>query len=824
MKRAARLIALAGASLAAVGAYASTEPLDLFVKTIAGQGDGMVTSVKTTQDHGFVVTGYTHVDSGGRHLFVAKLDSQGNPVWSPTIKVYARDDSEGHDVIETHDGNFIVAGFTDSEGAGKDWLLLEYGPSGDFVWARTWAGSGHDEAHGIVEAFDHTVWVTGFTTSFTTGRKEVVLGELSPAADNLVCARAGKLGWDFSGAAVAEVFGDYGGFCVVGSALDDNLLYDDRYVLLAKFSRAPEFWWADWIGTDTWYERGTSLVRTSDAGLAVAGWGDDDFYGNAGFLIKFDPDAQVDWARIASGAWSYPKTLRSVTETEDGSLVAVGSYTDNSMDDWLLIAKWGLVAGEARWTRGLGGFATLCGHSVVEDADHSLLVTGETPEGDALLARCCCTGLTCVDDVDGPSFSSWSPNQDRFAIVLQAQFTVALDPLGSGHHLPPAMDTVCSSTIHTVYPDGPGTIQDAIDAAANGDVIELSNGEFAGPGNRDLDFHGKCLTVRSQSGDPEDCVIDCEHAGRGFYFHSGEEPCGAVVQGITITDTIDFIGGGIYCIDASPTITQCNIEGSNWNPSGIACVGGHAEITSCRIEGWDAGIDCQFASPRVEHCVIVENSNDGIRLQGADAEINHCTIACNYNCGISLMYSSAVLGNSILWENGEQICILYTEPPSSSIEVYCSDVEDGWSGSHNIYEDPQFCDQRPCGAADRDYHLSKTSPCAPAQQPLCGLIGALDVGCCPELGDSGKGCSADIVPNNGDGFWDYYDDGDCDVDLADLAQLLSNYGCMTGCTHEMGDVWPETGDGMWEDGVDGDGLIDLNDLAELLSQYGDDCN
>jgi|GEM_PF-3596496 len=94
---------------------------------------------------------------------------------------------------------------------------------------------------------------------------------------------------------------------------------------------------------------------------------------------------------------------------------------------------------------------------------------------------------------------------------------------------------------------------------------------------------------------------------------------------------------------------------------------------------------------------------------------------------------------------------------------------------------------------------------------------------CPNPGDAGRFCTADIYPNNADGVWCYDYDGDCVVELADLAQLLGNYGCTAGCTHEMGDVFPKNGDGAWEDGVDGDGVIDLNDLAEMLGQYGDNC-
>jgi hypothetical protein len=50
-------------------------------------------------------------------------------------------------------------------------------------------------------------------------------------------------------------------------------------------------------------------------------------------------------------------------------------------------------------------------------------------------------------------------------------------------------------------------------------------------------------------------------------------------------------------------------------------------------------------------------------------------------------------------------------------------------------------------------------------------------------------------------------DGDDDTDLADLAQLLGNYGMTSGATFEDGDL-------------DGDEDVDLADLAALLGEYG----
>ena len=54
------------------------------------------------------------------------------------------------------------------------------------------------------------------------------------------------------------------------------------------------------------------------------------------------------------------------------------------------------------------------------------------------------------------------------------------------------------------------TIQDAIEAANNGDTVIVAKGTYTGPGNRDIDFLGKAITVKGSTGNPNDCVINCQ--------------------------------------------------------------------------------------------------------------------------------------------------------------------------------------------------------------------------------------------------------------------------------------------------------------------------
>ena len=103
-------------------------------------------------------------------------------------------------------------------------------------------------------------------------------------------------------------------------------------------------------------------------------------------------------------------------------------------------------------------------------------------------------------------------------------------------------------------PDDYSTIQDAIYACIDGDVVIVRPGTYV----EKIDFLGKAITVQSVSG-PEATIIDCQNDGRGFYF--GSEGPDSVLSGFTIRNGyILGQGGGIRIENASPTITNCNIE------------------------------------------------------------------------------------------------------------------------------------------------------------------------------------------------------------------------------------------------------------------------
>ncbi|MBN2376188.1 MAG: hypothetical protein JXD22_07300 [Sedimentisphaerales bacterium] len=215
-----------------------------------------------------------------------------------------------------------------------------------------------------------------------------------------------------------------------------------------------------------------------------------------------------------------------------------------------------------------------------------------------------------------------------------------------------------------LVPSQYGTIQEAINAAAQeGDTVIVADGTYRGGGNRNIYTNGKVITVRSANG-AASCIIDCQGSAtdeyRGFIINNGEEP-NTVVQGFTIRNAYTtYQGGGIWCVDSSPTILGCVFTNNR------SIYGG--------------GIYCRNGSIRIENCTVIDNETDisgtggytagGIDLNNSDgAVVSGCTIQGNiskYGGGLYCTESDATI---------EYCTFIGNEARIRGGGIYCSDAD-----------------------------------------------------------------------------------------------------------------------------------------------------
>ena len=220
------------------------------------------------------------------------------------------------------------------------------------------------------------------------------------------------------------------------------------------------------------------------------------------------------------------------------------------------------------------------------------------------------------------------------------------------------------------------TIQSAMEATLRyeGDTVTLAAGTYAGPGNRDIMFRGKVITVRSTN--PDDpavvaaTVIDCQGSAddphRGFDFHYGEGPACAV-QGLTIINGFAPVGGGgIFCRNTSPLIRRNTIAGNtaDGDGGGIFIRGGAPAIVENTImanttDDDGGGISCRDAAAVISRNVITGNASigdngGGVFLRGGAPSVTNNIIAGNRSedgAGVWLRDCSAVLARNTVAGN-----------------------------------------------------------------------------------------------------------------------------------------------------------------------------
>ncbi len=290
----------------------------LWTKTYGNTGYDEAQSIKQTSDGGFIMVGQTATVDYAGDVYLVKTDANGVLVWSTAFGSAAKSDF-GYSVRQTSDGGYIIAGLTNSTGAGlRDVLLLKTNSTGVLQWSKTYGGAADDEARSVEETADGGFIVSGFTQSYGSGYQMYLIKTNSTG--NVTWSKTFGGGGFELGYSVKQT--SDGGYVLLGySDSYGSGLYD---VLLLKLSATGSITWSKTYGGSA-DDYGLCIHITSDGGYIISG--KTSSYGAGGgdyYLIKTDVNGVHQWSKAYGG--TAIDQAGNVRQTADGGYILTG-YT-----------------------------------------------------------------------------------------------------------------------------------------------------------------------------------------------------------------------------------------------------------------------------------------------------------------------------------------------------------------------------------------------------------------------------------------------------------------------------------------------------------------
>ena len=353
-------------------AYPVNASETVWKKAYGGASDDYGAALVETTDGGFAILGYTESFGAGKTDFwLIKTDEYGTMEWN---KTYGGPDVEyAYSLIQTSDGGYALAGFTNSFGAGKsDFWLIKTDEYGTMEWNQTYGDENlYETANDLVETSDGGYALAGKVASY--------IGSAELDCWLVKTDEFGNMEWNqtYGGEendlALSLIQTSDGGYALAGEQVGTNSSTSRivSHSLLIKTDPSGNMEWNQTYGTGYSNDNSRSILERPDGGYVLPIMMDsavaernDQFS-----IIKTDEVGNIEWSKTYLNPIVYE--ISSLVMTSDGGYVVTGRTSH------FLLLKID-AQGNVEWTRIYGGNRIDSGACVVETSDGGFAAVGST--------------------------------------------------------------------------------------------------------------------------------------------------------------------------------------------------------------------------------------------------------------------------------------------------------------------------------------------------------------------------------------------------------------------------------------------------------------
>lgn len=351
---------------------AASRAQQTFSRTYGDRAQTHITAVCQAQNGDYLLAGITY-PRGKRHsdLWIMQVDLAGEPIWHRTLGGDAPE--KVFDMIETRDGNFVLAGVTHHpETQRAQGLIIQFNRYGEVMWSQRYGGdrAGSDQLRAVVQAADGGFAVAGFTSTQGKGGQDMWLLRLNAVGELIWQQTYGTEG-DEIALSLIETRDE--GF-VLGGSIKHEAPYG-RDMLILRTDRRGRGTWRRFVKTpgDDAVEQ---VVEAIDGSYLAAGWGQSELTPSADARIwALSQSGQVTWDRSYGGAEA--DVFYDLVAVPSGGYAALGRTAsfDQTPDLWLMRLD---VAGRTLWQERTKGEQHDWAHSLTITDDDGFLIGGAT--------------------------------------------------------------------------------------------------------------------------------------------------------------------------------------------------------------------------------------------------------------------------------------------------------------------------------------------------------------------------------------------------------------------------------------------------------------